>query len=360
MIYDVAIVGAGPAGSTCAALCAAGGLSTLLLERAVFPRDKVCGDCLNPAAWPVLERLGVADAVLEQAHSRLERVEFIGLDQLVIGFQLSVGPGSEIAIKRRLLDQLLLERAMENGAQVLQNTAVTSLDRGWQIQTPQGPFSARHLIAADGRNSTVARMLSLFPAMQKDRVALQAHIAAPADFGEKVVLQFVREGYCGLASIGDALVNLCLVSRPGDLGSIRTWAETEFGIARNHRWNTITPLSRASVPPAHERLLLIGDAARVVEPFTGEGIYYALATGALAADFLTTGRPLEEFADAQRRLYRGRLWVNQLAKQACLHPRLATTALRALRFRPELLRLLTAKVTGEATLEAAPAGAAKR
>jgi flavin-dependent dehydrogenase len=57
MTFDVAIVGAGPAGATCAAHCAAAGLRTLLLERALFPREKVCGDCLNPACWPLLDRL---------------------------------------------------------------------------------------------------------------------------------------------------------------------------------------------------------------------------------------------------------------------------------------------------------------
>ncbi|MGC3989108.1 MAG: hypothetical protein QM796_05370 [Chthoniobacteraceae bacterium] len=101
----------------------------------------------------------------------------------------------------------------------------------------------------------------------------------------------------------------------------------------------------------------MGDAAQVVEPFTGEGIYYALATGALAADFLVAGRSLHGFEAARRKLYRGRLWVNQLARLACLHPQFATLALHASRWQPELLRWLTARVTGAARLAPAPAGA---
>ena len=82
-----------------------------------------------------------------------------------------------------------------------------------------------------------------------------------------------------------------------------------------------------------ERLLLVGDAARVVEPFTGEGIYYALASGALAADAIIRRRPAA-LRRGHRALYRGRLWVNELAKAAVLHPRIATHALRLARIWP--------------------------
>jgi flavin-dependent dehydrogenase len=81
----------------------------------------------------------------------------------------------------------------------------------------------------------------------------------------------------------------------------------------------------------------------VVEPFTGEGIYYALASGTLAADHLLRD-DLTSYAEAHRALYRGRLWVNQLAKAAVLHPRLTTQLLALAALWPESLRLLTAKV----------------
>src|SRR4029077_4031468 len=76
---------------------------------------------------------------------------------------------------------------------------------------------------------------------------------------------------------------LCLVGRPATISSLRQWAQQHFEIAADQPWRTITPLTRAPVPCAHENLLFIGDAARVVEPFTGEGIYYALRSGELAA-----------------------------------------------------------------------------
>src|SRR5207248_9373314 len=77
--FDVAIVGGGPAGSSCAAFCALSGLRTLVLEREKFPGEKVCGDCLNPSCWPVLDRLNLAQQVRILPHAILNFVEFIAI-----------------------------------------------------------------------------------------------------------------------------------------------------------------------------------------------------------------------------------------------------------------------------------------
>ena len=153
-----------------------------------------------------------------------------------------------------------------------------------KLHATSGDFRARALIAADGRNSTVARLRNLLPRPTRERVALQAHIPLPQNFGKRIVLQFLREGYSGQAPVNKTELNLCLVGTPPTISRLRQWAQSHFEIAANQPWRTITPLTRAPVPCAHENLLFIGDAARVVEPFTGEGIYYALRSGELAAD----------------------------------------------------------------------------
>ena len=79
-MFDVAVVGGGPAGSSCAAFCALAGLRTLVIEREKFPREKVCGDCLNPSCWAVLGHLGIAQRVRDLPHSKLDSVEFIAID----------------------------------------------------------------------------------------------------------------------------------------------------------------------------------------------------------------------------------------------------------------------------------------
>lgn len=340
--YDLIIVGAGPAGSSCASLAAEAGLKTLLIEKARFPREKVCGDCLNPACWPVLDRLGVSDQVLALPHSRLERVEFWAVDESRVDSPLSLDGRGEIAVRRSRFDALLVERAISAGVDVRMGTAVAGVEPGWTVETDSGDFHGRFLVAADGRNSTVARLLKLLPPMRRDRVAIQTHVPAPANFGETVSMRFLADGYCGIAPVGDGSLNLCLVGQPDALPALKKWAARQFPLSPRQNWHTMTPLSRAPARNGPKDLLLIGDAARVVEPFTGEGIYYALASGELAARHLAAG-DLAGFAGAHRRLYRGRLWLNRLARQAVLHPRLASMAMR---HQPGLLRYLTAKVMG--------------
>jgi len=347
MDYDVAIVGAGPAGSACAALCAQAGRRTLLLEKSRFPRDKVCGDCVNPACWPVLDRLGVADRVRLQPHAQLAEVSFISPRGRTIHLPLTASDRGEIAITRRLLDAVLLDRARELGAEVYEDASLTALEKGWRLQTTRGEFTARYLIAADGRNSTVARLLGLLPAAAKDRIGLQAHLPRPPEMRQRVAMHFLPFGYCGMNDVGNDLFTLCLVARPEHLSDLKTWAGERFDIPVDTAWRTITPLSRAPISVVHGNLLVIGDAARVVEPFTGEGIYYALASGELAARHLLAN-DLPGFAAAHAQLYRGRLWINEFARAAVLRPWLANSILEIAHLFPQALQFLTRKVIGSA------------
>jgi geranylgeranyl reductase family protein len=352
---DVAIVGAGPAGSTCAAFCAAAGLRTIVIEREKFPREKVCGDCLNPACWPVLRRLDVAERVRALPQGKLEAVEFIAIGGAKVHVDLPSGDEGEVAIKRGHLDQLLLSRARELGADVRDATIVSALEKtrwgDWKIDIVTEKITAHFLVGADGRNSTVARLRNLLPRAERERVALQTHIPLPSDFGNRVVLQFLDEGYSGQAPVNDFELNLCLVGRPNSVSSLKLWAEKNFAVSPEHPWRTITPLTRAALSPAHDNLLFVGDAARVVEPFTGEGIYYALRSGELAAGAITKiireqdrQSTLREFTCACSSMYRGRLWINQLARAAVLSPRIASLFVHVVKVQPAILRLLTAKI----------------
>ena len=356
-MFDVAIIGGGPAGSSCAAFCAAAGLRTLVLEREKFPREKVCGDCLNPACWPVLRRLELAKRVRSLPHGKLDRVEFIGIGGRRVTVELPVGDDAEIAVKRSLFDQLLLDRARELGATVFESVTVTALSSPdprtdhWVISAGEKTFRGRTLVAADGRNSTVARLCGLRPRSAKERVALQTHWPLPPDFGARVVLEFRPEGYSGQAPVGGGALNICLVSVPRRIAPLRAWAEACFQIPSDHSWRTITPLTREPISPGQPGLFLVGDAARVVEPFTGEGIYYALASGELAARAIILrrdGGSAEDvaiaYSAAHAELYRGRLWINRLARAAVLSPRVASAFLKVARFQPAILRSLTAKI----------------
>jgi flavin-dependent dehydrogenase len=352
--FDVAIVGGGPAGSSCAAFCALSGFRTLVLEREKFPREKVCGDCLNPSCWPVMERLGVTQQLRVLPHSKLSSLEFVAIDGHKVSVDLPSHADCEISVKRSLFDNLLLTRARELGADIREQTTVTALSRNsdWKIKTASDEiFHARILIAADGRNSTVARLCNLLPRPARERVALQAHIALPRDFGNRIVLQFLREGYSGQAPVNETQLNLCLVGRPPTIARLREWGERQFDLPADQPWRTITPLTRSPVVPVHEKLFFIGDAARLVEPFTGEGIYYALRSGELAANAIMKilrgddrNSALHEFGRAYAQMYRGRLWVNRLSRAAVLRPQLGSIFVHAARIDSSILKLLAAKI----------------
>ncbi len=353
---DVAIVGAGPAGSACAAFCAAAGLRTVVIEREKFPREKVCGDCLNPACWPVLRRLELDVRVRQLPHAKLESVEFIAIGGTKAHVDLPRGEECEIAVKRSLLDDLLLNRARELGAEVRDGTVVSAVAKerwgDWKIDIVHDVVRAHFLVAADGRNSTIARLRNLLPSPGRERVALQSHIPLPNEFGNRVVLEFLPQGYSGQAPVNDRELNLCLVGIPTSIGQLKTWAEKRFRVSPEHAWRTITPLTRAPIKPVHDdNLFLVGDTARVVEPFTGEGIYYALRSGELAAAAIarmirTEDRRsiAEEFEREHSAMYEGRLWINRLARRAVLAPRIASMLVCAARIQPSILRFLTSKI----------------
>jgi flavin-dependent dehydrogenase len=182
-------------------------------------------------------------------------------------------------------------------------------------------------------------------------VALQTHLPIPAGFGNRVVLQFLREGYSGQAPVNNSELNVCLVAKPHDIDALKEWAQRRFHVSPQHPWRTISPLARAPITTAHDNLLFIGDAARVMEPFTGEGIYYALRSGELAATAIARLVRCEdresitrEFIDAHAAMYRGRSWVNRLARAAVLSPQIASLLIHVARVQPAVLRLLTAKI----------------
>src|SRR4026207_2150535 len=140
-IFDVAVIGGGPAGAVCAAFCAASRLSVVLIERDRFSREKACGDCLNPECWPILRRLGIDQRVRVLSHGALDWVEFINVRDVHLRVDLPLGEDAEIAIKRSAFDSILLERARELGAEVREASTLTSVEKSdgaWDLTTGEG------------------------------------------------------------------------------------------------------------------------------------------------------------------------------------------------------------------------------
>jgi len=317
---DAIVVGAGPAGSTTARYLAARGLHVALLEKATFPRDKVCGDGLTPRCTRAMIRMGLD--VSESAgwiHNLGLRVYGGRVAPFVLPWpELATFPSFGLARRRSELDEILARHAVAGGAELFENTAVTEpvLDGAGRIcgvrTADGGLFTAPVVVAADGNSSKLA--LRMGREKRDDRpmgVAVRTYVESPrhAEPYMESWLQLwdgepgrsnLLPGYGWAFPLGDGTMNVGLgtvAPNAKALGKVdyrallQTWlkgAPAEWGIG----WSGVTePVKGAALPMSFNRqpayadgLLLVGDAGGMISPFNGEGIAYAMEAGELAAD----------------------------------------------------------------------------
>jgi flavin-dependent dehydrogenase len=305
---DVLIVGAGPAGSVAATILARAGARVRILDRAAFPRDKLCGDTVNPGTLALLRALDLALPV-EADGLAVDGMIVTGEDGVVIEGRYPRGlQGRSIA--RRDLDWALLGQAMRAGADFEPGTAVRETLLGGHGTgavdgvTAGSAGAARQLratvtIAADGRRSTVAFGLGLarHPSRPR-RWAIGAYFETTRgarSFGE----MHIRRGrYIGVAPIPGGLTNVCVVkpSAPGDATLGTPEQALRRALADEPLLRDRFEGARLAAPPvmlgplavdatgtAVDGLLLAGDAAGFVDPMTGDGLRFAVRSGELAA-----------------------------------------------------------------------------
>jgi len=351
--HDVVIVGAAPAGSLAALVLARAGHRVVLLDRAAFPRAKVCGNCINPAAWDIWHKLGLTESFAALPHQ-----EITGFDIHVEGrtlYQhafLSPQRGPR-AIPRDLLDDWLRREAQAAGAEFFPETTVTKIDApNGIVSTARGEFAGKLVFGADGRNSLVARQSGLMPPPRRcHRVAWQTSIPAPSSLDDHAHMHVFEEGYFGFCrtSPTHAVISMVLDSRrtQDPLLLVRRF----FPHFEEQEWLRMNPITRAPARTGAGRVWLLGDAARVVEPFTGEGIIFALTTGLLAAEAARAGLARNNLAAAlaaysrqHRQLYRRRAWVNTLLRWLLTTPSRPVRILRNFDRLPGIVSFLSHRV----------------
>jgi len=323
---DVIVVGAGPGGSTTAAYLAERGLDVVLLEKAAFPREKVCGDGLTPRAVKQLIKLGI-DTSEDAGWMRNKGLRVYGGREEPFELpwpELAEFPPYGLVRARAQFDKILADRAVAGGARLHELTNVTApiiderTDRIVGVTTKDGrSFRAPVVVAADGNSARLALGMGL--AKRTDRpmgVAVRAYFTSPRtndDYmeswlelwdgkpGESALLP----GYGWVFGMGDGTVNV-------GLGTVASSSEPAKLNYRDmfHRWlastppewgftpeNQVGPTLGAALPmsfnrqPAYSRgLLLVGDAGGMVSPFNGEGISYAMEAGEMAADAIADAR----------------------------------------------------------------------
>ena len=362
---DVLIVGGGPGGCTAALQLARYGVRCTLIEKAVFPRDKVCGDALSGKVMRVLGRIDpdLVERVNANAHRMASwGVTFVapGGRSLRVPFSRHTGVGEPpgAILPRMDFDAILVDAVRRGQAtRLLEGTQAVSYTRtggGWEVlaRGAQGPATirCRLLLAADGAHSHFARQVAGLPMEPRHHAAgVRAYYRGITDLDPHgfIELHFLKEllpGYLWIFPLPGGRANVGLGLRSDHVRTRRLdlKAELERLVTTHptlkHRFANAAaegpvqgmglPLASKRHPLSGEGYLLIGDAGHLIDPFTGEGISHAMISGAHAADVaheaLSEGRTDPAFL----RTYDARVW-KRLGQELAISTRLQDLAHRA-------------------------------
>jgi menaquinone-9 beta-reductase len=325
-VWDLAIVGAGPAGTAAAlgALHARPDLAVLLLDRADFPRDKACGDGIAPHVLDLLASVGVTDLFPDRVP-----VDRLRLERGDVTVARDMRRPTWI-VPREVFDARLVEAAVAAGAS-LQRRRVREVTEHGDHVLLDGEVPARVVVGADGAQSMLRKGVGL--GRGTTAIALRGYAPVPADRrGEQVIVfgQKRQPSYAWSFDLGDGRANVgygeVLTDRrePPTRDLLLERLETLLpgstvggGAWRGHH----LPLSGWGWPHPDGRVLLAGDAAGLINPMTGEGIYYAVATGILAGRTAAAAPP-DPGASYRREVRR---LLGRHLKHTAVAGRLATT-----------------------------------
>lgn len=289
-VYDVAIIGGGPAGSAAAlaALRSKPGARVLLLDRADFPRDKSCGDGIAPHALDELARLGAAHVLADRAP--VQRLRLVSPRGTVASSSLR---RPDVVVPRTVFDARLVEAAVARGAE-LRRSVIRKLELRSGSVVLNDDIEARVVIGADGANGVTRRLLGI-PRQDPSTiaVAVRGYIPWETSDPEQVIVMDGRDwpAYAWRFDAGDGTANVGFGMLLTSLRKTEHGKDVLYermvellpesagaGRLRSHH----LPLSTQRPVQPDGRVLLAGDAASLINPLTGEGIFYALLSGRLA------------------------------------------------------------------------------
>jgi menaquinone-9 beta-reductase len=374
---DVIVVGAGPAGAATAIFLAEHGLAVRLVDRARFPRPKICGEYLSPEAPRLLDRLGALKAV-DAAASPLSGMRITAPDgRTLVGRYHAIGPWRPyrehaMALSREVLDTILVDRVRALPVELSEGVRVTDVlvsgDRVLGVEAVdadgrRATLRAPLTIAADGRASVVAQRLGLRRPHRLRRMALVTYIENVPDLGHFGEIFVDPPDYAILNPIAPGRANLSIVvplthAAPwsGRLDSffdarakhLPHLARRIAGGRRVAPVRAMGPLAYRVDPPRTGGVLMVGDATGFYDPFSGEGIFNGLRSAELAAETAVralrrgdlSAAALAGYDRVRRLTARDKERVTHALQFLISHRALANLAARLLARRQSLLDLL--------------------
>ena len=339
-MYDVIIVGAGPAGTTAALYAHRLELKCILLDKAVFPRDKICGDALSGKSVRIMRELDILDELDNLDGSEINRITFgspknIQFDVNLKGTQNNDQITKGFVIPREIFDNYLFEKAnavadTRQGFSVkdliFENNYVVGV-KGKTRSGKEEEFCAPVVMGCDGSNSIVARKLGLYEMeMDHTSVAVRCYYEGVKGLTDQIELHYVKEvnpGYFWLFPAGDGRANIGIGLSKSDMKKenrtlrqiMDEVTQTEYfkeqfadakQLERPVGWNL--PLGSIHRKNHGNGFMLLGDAAGLVDPFTGEGIGNAMVSGQYAMEVAAKSKLSGDFSEKAFAEYDELLW----------------------------------------------------
>jgi flavin-dependent dehydrogenase len=374
--YDVIIIGAGPAGTSSALFLEKMGYCVAVLEQAKFPRDKVCGEFISPAADPILDELGVLESIEATSPCRLKGVAISAYEknEVCIDYPpISNGssPMTSLSLKRLVFDQMMLDKVREKGIEVREQHKVTDfiIDDGdivgvKGLDENKTPFTLKSKIVLDagGRNSISLRRLNLLrPKKGAGKIALAAHWQGdnlPQDYCH---MHVSKPGYTGMAAVEKDVVNIVLVVDQNELKGKDLHEFYVSTVLKNRKRRemledaevmeqvrSVDSLAYSAKEIPCGGLLMVGDASGFIDPFTGEGIYLSLRSAQLASEVIGEAFAEKRFSLNHLSIYEKRreaefkkkFVLSRILQKLIYNPPLCKAVTKMLRENPQLAETL--------------------